>query len=286
MSKLFKLKQWLTLLDTAKYLTSLFEEEVNEADVLQLVLNGHLKLSVNFVNHAVVRRAKWISIGEWDELMELHCTRGIPTEDTQRPVLHYENHVAPISGVWDLAMIGAETLDVQQKYQMITGGMQVKLINIDGTFVSSYDGQLYQLQTHYDDNPYANADTQEKERTKKPLYDPDNYFPSGGLPEDCVFVVRTTALREFEQSINDTPTITEKTIPTAKHANTSDKLQYLNQASLKFWANADRADRTTHPDNKTIEVWLIDHGYSTTLAAKAATIIRPEWAETGRKPDK
>lgn len=68
--------------------------------------------------------------------------------------------------------------------------------------------------------------------------------------------------------------------------NKSDRLVKLNQASTKFWSNADRNDRTTHPDNQRVADWLVKEGFSQTLADKAATIIRPEWAGTGRRPDK
>ena len=33
--------------------------------------------------------------------------------------------------------------------------------------------------------------------------DSENYYPAGGLPSDSVLVVRTEALREFEESINE-----------------------------------------------------------------------------------
>lgn len=65
----------------------------------------------------------------------------------------------------------------------------------------------------------------------------------------------------------------------------SEKLAFLNQASKKFWENADKNDRDTHPDNVTVAAWLAKKGFSQTLASKAATIIRPEWAPTGRKPE-
>ncbi|TCV89674.1 hypothetical protein [Sulfurirhabdus autotrophica] len=68
-------------------------------------------------------------------------------------------------------------------------------------------------------------------------------------------------------------------------AHVSDKLAYMNQAAFKFWGNADRNDRGTHPDNATVSAWLVQQGFSTTLADKAATIIRPEWVPTGRKPE-
>lgn len=75
----------------------------------------------------------------------------------------------------------------------------------------------------------------------------------------------------------------DASLPTS-HANVSDKLARLNQASRKFWGNADRNDRESHPDNATVAAWLEQQGFSSTLADKAATIIRPDWAPTGRKP--
>ncbi|PXX51054.1 hypothetical protein [Aquitalea magnusonii] len=51
MNKLFKLKKFLTLEDAAKRLTASLGEDVDIKDVLQLAIDGHLKLSVDFVNH-------------------------------------------------------------------------------------------------------------------------------------------------------------------------------------------------------------------------------------------
>ena len=216
MSKLFKLKEWVTVPDAAKNLSIVFGEDVTEADVLRLALDGHLKLSVNFVNHAVARSAKWIPRAEYTELIELERALGKISQTSGKPILKYGERVMPIEGVWDLAMIGAERLDVEHQYQLMTGGAPVTLVNIDGTFVTSYDGQIYQLLTHYDDNPYCNSEEQKKSRAKKSLYDPDNYFTAGGLPEDGVIVVRTTMLREFEQAINDKPASTEKPLTTTE----------------------------------------------------------------------
>lgn len=70
------------------------------------------------------------------------------------------------------------------------------------------------------------------------------------------------------------------------HANRSNYLSLLNQASARFWSNADRNDGATHPKNQDVAWWLEQRGLSSTLAAKAASIIRPEWAPVGRKPDK
>jgi hypothetical protein len=92
-----------------------------------------------------------------------------------------------------------------------------------------------------------------------------NFFTDGGLAEFETIVQM--------QSINP-------------RAHVSDNLAILNQAALKFWANADPKDNATHPINPTVASWLVSRGYSQALAGRGATIIRPEWATKGRKADK
>jgi hypothetical protein len=77
----------------------------------------------------------------------------------------------------------------------------------------------------------------------------------------------------------------ERKTASPSSAHLSKKLATLNQAAEKFWANADREDRGTHPKNADVAEWLTLRGYSQTLADTAASIIRPEWAPTGRKPE-
>ena len=55
MSKLFGLKEWLTLPEAARRLTDTFEEQVTDADVLRFVLDGRLKLSVLSVSPVTYR---------------------------------------------------------------------------------------------------------------------------------------------------------------------------------------------------------------------------------------
>lgn len=75
-------------------------------------------------------------------------------------------------------------------------------------------------------------------------------------------------------------------VPTSRPAaHHSAKFATMLRASEKFWANADRDDRETHPENAKVSGWLVSQGFSATLADKAATILRPEWARPGRKPE-
>lgn len=66
-----------------------------------------------------------------------------------------------------------------------------------------------------------------------------------------------------------------------------DRLMFLQQAYNIFWANADPNDRGTHPANNDVANWLEGKEvFSSSLADAGATIIRPEWAKTGRLPEK
>jgi hypothetical protein len=223
MGKLFNLKEWLTVADAARHLSIVFGEDVTEADVLRLGLDGRLRLSVYFVNHATAEQAKWVAWKEWAELVDL--TRAMDeklglkieksSQDEERPVLRGDGRIVELSGIWDLSMTGGESLDVEHQWQMMTGGAPVELVEMDGVLVTDVNGQLYRLMDHFDGNPYA-SDAQKKECRNRPLYDKENYFPAGGLPKDAVIVVRTEALRELEQSVNGAPNGADKPLTTTE----------------------------------------------------------------------
>lgn len=211
LSKLLKLKAWLTVSEAARHLSILFGEDVTEADVLRLALDRVLTLSVNFVNHAYAQRGRIKSASEatyidfpadpaaavkakspeeyqggW-----MKVPKGIRLSDGS--VIDLDDRVITLDGVYDLPMIGGERLDVEHRYQLLTGGPAVTLTNIDGAFVSGRDDAIFQLQAHFDDSPHSAA-----RESKKPRCHPDNFYPAGGLPEDAVLVVRTDALAKVQ----------------------------------------------------------------------------------------
>jgi hypothetical protein len=61
MGKLYNLTEWLTVAEAAAHLTIVFGEEVTEADVLRLALDGRLRLSIYFVNPIDARPGAYIS---------------------------------------------------------------------------------------------------------------------------------------------------------------------------------------------------------------------------------
>lgn len=217
MNKLFNFKKWLTLEETANYLGIKLGDTVSKADVIRLGLDGHLRLSVHFVNGSMARPLLPVQLTdvEFEEVPGLdggtvQLTKGGPLIGITRGWFQIAQVVSELEdSVWDLPLIGAERFDVEQEYQSLTGGPAVELINIDGAFVESSNGGLHQLQEHYADNKHFN-----KENLKKPFHHVDNYHPSPGLPKDSVLVIRTDTLREFEESINGVTGSKEKALST------------------------------------------------------------------------
>jgi hypothetical protein len=291
LKKLFTLKKWLTLQETARHLAIVFGEEVCEADVLRLALDGHLKLSVNFVNHARAHKGNLFPIeeAEYDDFpSEFFPKLSIPEEHKGKPikvmkginlddkrVLNLGKDVMSLDGVYDLAMLGNESLDVEHKYQMLTDGPSVTLQGLDGAFVTGDANTMYQILESYDDNEYqagSNGCLREleqaialkkikpekakellaKHKEDRKIFlanakerrdsgrDSENYYPAGGLPDDCVIVVRTDALREFEQTIN------RDTAPVDKPVTTTERNTLLTIiAALCDYSNIDPKTRGT-----------------------------------------
>lgn len=218
MSKLFKLKEWVTVPEAATHLAIICGEDVCEADVLRLALDGHLKLSVNIVNNTDAKEYK-IQTAEEIEKIIRDIGESIKKTKKQRELIDdaadkvisliCDKNIAPekvsdctitIRGIYDLAMIGNEGIKVEDKYQELISGIDLDLVCIDGTFISNPDTlKLYQLQERWDDDVIADMKVRYKNFTRE-----DMFYPSVRLPDDSFLVVRTAALREFERLLNET----------------------------------------------------------------------------------
>lgn len=205
MKKLLKLREWLTVPEAVRHLSILFGEDVTEADVLRLVLDGHLTLSVHFVNRAIAQCGKIIPLADavikevpnltGDGVVRL-IESGIYLGDDK--VFSYSEEIKQLSGVWDLTMMGAERLDVEHNYQSLTSGPPVELISLSGPFVKHTDGtwarivEYSALQVSFD-----------RSKLIKPRNDSHNYYPAASIPPDAVLVVRISALQDLEALLSD-----------------------------------------------------------------------------------
>jgi hypothetical protein len=188
--------------------------------------------------------------------------------------------ITEITGIYDLPMIGDERLDVEHEYHLLTGGPVVGLQSMDAVFVEDENGVLWQLQSHQNlqalprevsvqlrrlkeqvcsqkikrsamkellaehEHRYRAEYSQSRDRElDKPFPYKDEaveYEPAHSLPDDAVLVLRSTALREFEQLMNEAPSGNEgyPTVDSRPKPN-----GHLNlDPSLQVQANAIAAD--------------------------------------------
>ncbi|WP_278412976.1 hypothetical protein [Stutzerimonas kunmingensis] len=180
MSKLLKLKEWLSTEEAADRLSISVGESITEADILRLALDGHLTLSVYFVNHAKGRpfriepldkanvleavrsyaEGRPVMCDQIEQLNEFVLTyRGdlLPNGEELMVLEGNDNEYKKLEGVWDLLMLGAEKLDVEHLYQNLTGGPDIELVCLGGPLVTSPDrSQCFQILSSY------NVDTRHK----------------------------------------------------------------------------------------------------------------------------
>ena len=223
MSKLFKLREWITIPDAAKRLTVSLGEAVTEVDVFRLSLDGHLALSVQLVNAAYGRLCKRMNLNEieWMEVAPLvgdtpiripkngrvWCEEGVYFQVTP-DVVKLE------CGIWDLPMSGGERVDVEHEYQSLTSGPAVTAVTLEGVFMQHPNGDLFEIQEHFADNDQFDA-----KKLHKPFTNSKNFHPAGMLPDDVVYVVRTSALTNFEASLIASETKPDQPLTTRERNN-------------------------------------------------------------------
>jgi len=148
-------------------------------------------------------------------------------------ILELDSSIINIEGVCDLPMIGSELLDVSWRYHLDALGVETNGIKLDGTFVSDNDNIMYQIQDFFGDyhNYKAARDRQfnklrklqlskSTNRRKAKLIELrqekfkeldaqwnkwnriDRYYPAGGLSDDSILVVRTSAIAEFLSTLD------------------------------------------------------------------------------------
>ena len=211
MNKLLNLKDWFTVTDAARHLSSLLEEDVREADVLRFALDARLKLSVFFPKPTPAFFGTFITVDdvsdhlpgdriwccqegeEQDAAATAHETYmneyygWSSNEDTilidkkDKQVLQVQSH-CEIAGIFDLTIRGGERDYLENQYQRL---------------IKSVTGQPEQgLQA--ESIPVLSEVNQQGSAAYGLLPTPDDFFPKGSL-----LVVRTTALQELE-TVNST----------------------------------------------------------------------------------
>ena len=225
MNKLFKLKEWLTLEETSRRLTTSFQENVSIADCLQLALDGHITISalIEKSKYGIFSKEEKLSkdilrsfvdfmkeSGSFSEEIINVAEDGVDSYPTETKLRNYGEVFKVADGVYDLPMIGAERLDVQHLCAIMQGREPVTMINLDGPYLKAGDGLINILEPFNKDNIEWKRDkiTHSKlfDRKNERFIDEHNYhgalYPADGLGH-VEFVFRRSNIESFESSQMD-----------------------------------------------------------------------------------
>ncbi|MCL6334562.1 hypothetical protein EXT66_10040 [Pectobacterium carotovorum subsp. carotovorum] len=265
MKKLFKLKEWLTLEETARRLTTSFQEEVSIADCLQLALDGHIIIS------ALIEKNRYGMWAEKRSPLSKDLLAGFNKFLLEKGMLKENPHVLddaveaisnrmPIrmsrygevfrleTGIYDLPMIGAEVLDVLHLCSIHQGREPATFINLDGPFLIDDERYISIVEPFIEKAVGYKMDDAGKLRLfdekRKEFVTPDNYhssfYPADGL-RDVEFVFRRVNIEQFEKqqldeytdlNLNESLFVIGAIIDALK--NTSTKSKRWTQDSLKL----------------------------------------------------
>ena len=216
MNKLFKLKNWLTLEETSRRLTSSFQEDFSEADCLQLALDGHIKIS------ALIEKSKFGILckeGDTNNILSdfvgfMKNNSGFPNdilktaEDNiplEMKICRFGNVFRIPTGVYDLPMIGAERLDVLHICSQFQGREPAAFICLEGPFLNNNDGFINVVEPFNEESVEWKVDFGVKSglfnMVTNEFIDENNYhkafYPADGL-RDVEFVFRPENIEAFE----------------------------------------------------------------------------------------
>lgn len=222
MSKLYKLKDWFSLEDATKRLSSSMGEPVTTEDLLQLVIEGHIPLSW-YARHVPAERVSRVCIlhflnnpvraffdkdeepkqyiGEvwWQGEWAYRAHAGLKPGDRLAPYANldwrpiYEPEVIEhIYGVYRLELEECGALK-EWLHSLLTntGG---ELITLDGYFVSDAEGNIWRIMDRFPEREYTEPDGTVKKMESF-------YYPSGKFPDPAEFVFQRIDIEAFEEQV-------------------------------------------------------------------------------------
>jgi hypothetical protein len=236
-SKLLKQKEWVTLEDAAKYLSFTLEEEVTKEDILRFAINKRFKLSVLLEHPTSVWKC---SKEKHDFGVEFKAFTDIEYKVKKSTDLEH------IRGVFDIPMIGYERRLLEEELTNESSIPVAELLAIDGIFVESIDGELYEIIDSWSEkNTAKKVECKPEDDTFLNPPQITHYYPASGIPSYCVLVFRVSTLVDFCSTLNDKTTVQTKTALT-KEQNTLLKIIItMAKAGYSFNHKASRDKNNT-----------------------------------------
>lgn len=147
--------------------------------------------------------------------------------------------------IYELSMLGAESIDVMWLIQQNREREMEELTNLDGVILRGSDGELYNLQEKFDDEIIRDMKSDSSSETKNNILDKfklneRHYFPAGGLPVGCELGMSPVNMSLFERKLSeDESKIPEQLVLTTLGA----ALNEITSSSARKWTQGDLAIR-------------------------------------------
>lgn len=162
MSKLSKFKTFFTLEEAATEISQSLSEQVSVSDICQYGLNSHLTISARLINHVQVLVGQCLH-RESPDVQSFEVSHdfmtGEPLDEPYDVFLEEEalqlgddffivfgEVIHCIKDIWDLPMIGRESLALENVYQKANGGPEPTDGYVNGVFLQHED-LVFSLQT-------------------------------------------------------------------------------------------------------------------------------------------
>lgn len=226
MKKIYKLKKWLTIDETAQRLSIELGEEVTKADILQLAVEEQLRMSV-YIPHDWEGRICDITTdrekadSEYTDVFTseygvLRFYKYSKCRDSQFIKVNPEIFCVR-AGIYELKMIGQEKLDLEYDLRESLNLEQSLVYSLDGFYVQTANGTVIEIQTEFDTKELINenvntaimesvtAITSDECILHRSLYTESSFYPCPTINgiEGAFWCIQSAHIEEFLVSLDD-----------------------------------------------------------------------------------
>ncbi|MBF5039357.1 hypothetical protein INP77_07625 [Methylophilus sp. 13] len=206
MKTFLTLKNFLSLDDTAKYLSMTFEDEISIIDLLEAAQEGILQLSINFKQSVPLKptQLKVPTKADVERMKHIYADKSVITPDL-RVFTEESDQLIYLNGIFDIPLLINSTVANQI--------LEFKLKQINApnlisekpfSFVVSRDQQLFKIVTRYrniSDDGAEYIETDDFEDDSK--FVPKHFESPFELPEDSTLGMTRSNIDLFVNSISD-----------------------------------------------------------------------------------